>query len=51
MYPILFQLRDHGFVETKQYNKKKMYFITNKGKAVAREAQKEYAAIQELLVF
>lgn len=50
MYPILFQLRNHGFVVIKQYNKKKMYFITNKGKVIAREAQKDYAAIQKFLI-
>ena len=51
MYPILFQLRDDDFVEIKQYHKKKMYFVTNKGKAIAREGQKEYATIQEILTF
>jgi len=51
MYPILFQLHEYCFVEIKQYNKKKMYFITNKGKAIAREAEKEYATIQEILTF
>lgn len=50
MYPILYQLQNKGFIESKMYNKKKMYFLTKKGKALSTKAKKDYLKIDELIL-
>jgi len=51
MYPILYQLRDKDFIESKLYNKKKFYFLTEKGKAISTKVQKSYFRLQKTLNF
>ncbi len=47
LYPILYNLQNKGFIESKLYNKKKMYFLTQKGKQVSIKAKKDYFKIQK----
>lgn len=47
MYPILFTLKNHNLVDVRSYNKRKLYFLTDKGKAVSRALTKDYLNIQK----
>lgn len=50
LYPILYNLQNKGFVESKLYNKKKIYFLTKKGKQVSAKAQKDYFKINKSIL-
>lgn len=47
LYPILYNLQNKGFIESKLYNKKKIYFLTKKGKIISAKAKKDYFKIQK----
>ena len=47
MYPILFSLKRRHLVNIKIYMKRKLYFLTDKGKAVSKALTKDYLNIQK----
>jgi len=47
MYPILFSLKRHKLVNTKKAKKKKLYFLTKKGKSAVKALTKDYSKIQK----
>ena len=50
LYPILYNLQKKGFIESKLYNKKKMYFLTKEGKAFSIKSKDDYFKIQKLVL-
>ena len=49
LYPILYQLKNKGFIEAKVYNKRKIYFLTKKGRDISKKVVKDYFKIQKLI--
>ncbi len=49
LYPILYNLQNKALIESKVYNKKKMYFLTQKGRNISTKARKDYFKIQKLI--
>jgi len=50
MYPILYQLQNKSLIESKLYNKKKMYFLTKKGKTVSTKVKNDYLKTNKLIL-
>ena len=50
LYPILYNLQNKGIIESKLYNKKRMYFLTKKGKTISIKAKKDYFKIQKAVL-
>ena len=50
MYPILSSLKKHSLVNTVMYKKRKLYFLTNKGKINLGKIIKEYMIIQNGII-
>jgi len=51
MYPILFSLKKRKLVNTKIDKKRKLYFLTNKGKIASKAFIKDYSNIQKDIGF
>ena len=50
LYPILYNLQNKDLIESKLYNKKKIYFLTKKGKTLSIKAKKDYFKIQKSIL-
>ena len=50
LYPILYNLQNKSLIESKLYNKKRMYFLTKKGKTISIKAKKDYFKIQKAVL-
>jgi len=51
MYSILFSLKKQGLVNTKINKKRKLYFLTNKGKIINKSLLKDYVDMQKKIGF
>jgi len=50
LYPILYNLQNKGFIESKLYNKKKIYFLTKKGKTTSAEVKNDYFKTKKVIL-
>jgi len=50
LYPILYNLQNKGLIESKLYNKKRMYFLTQEGRNISTKARKDYFKIQKSIL-
>ena len=49
MYPILFTLKERRLVDVRLYNKRKLYFLTDKGKIAVKSLVKNFLDIKRKL--
>jgi len=50
LYPILYNLQKKGFIESKLYNKKRMYFLTKEGKTASIKVKNDYLKISKSIL-
>lgn len=50
LYPILYNLQRKGLIESKLYNKNRMYFLTKQGKTISAKVKIDYLKMQKLIL-